>query len=185
MCDLRLKYIIMQPACTLTVDHSTQGVPIWQKISIELRNDKSGLPSPTERDTGICNFSHVTTWKKEFRMLLAFTELLGNFQMRNLNGMNFSHLIHSPGYLEFRGIKEAWSWIWSKIIFTILIVKMFQKDVPTCVIAIQNLNVSRRVLREIESSSLYVNIFYIIFAEISIRDKVYLWFNRKTESSQI
>lgn len=90
----------------------------------------------TNCDTGICNFSHVTTWKKEFRMLLAFTELLGNFQMRNLNGMNFSHLIHSPGHLEFRGIKEAWSWIWSKIIFTILMVTVFQKDIPTCVIAI-------------------------------------------------
>lgn len=54
-------------------------------------------------------------------------------------------------------------------------VKMFQKDVPTCVIAIQNLNVSRRVLREIQSSNYsYVNIFYIIFAEISSRDKVFL-----------
>lgn len=63
---------------------------------------------------------------------------------------------------------------------------MFQKDVPTCVIAIQNLNVSRRVLREIQSSNYsYVNIFYIIFAEISSRDKVFLGFNRKTKSSQI
>lgn len=76
-------------------------------------------------DTGMWNFSHVTTWKKEFRMLLAFTELLGNFQISNLNGMHFSYLIHSLGHLECRGIKEAWSWILSKIIFTILMVTMF------------------------------------------------------------
>lgn len=75
------------------------------KKSIEPRNAKSGLPSRTVT-LGYVIFPHVTTWKKEFRMLLAFTELLGNFQMRNLNGMNFSHLIHSLDHLEFRGIKE-------------------------------------------------------------------------------
>lgn len=71
-----------------------------------LNQGMPNLVAITNCDTGICNFSHVTTWKKEFRMLLAFTELLGNFQMRNLNGMNFSHLIHSLDHLEFRGIKE-------------------------------------------------------------------------------